>query len=167
MRLLTRTILLPLSAIALSLPASALAARLHIRPGGYAQTASEVDVKNGTEEYSNGAVNIEVAKSGRTIKRIGVACNTGVAPMDGLPAHDEVTILVTHPLAIGSTGAFSFSGPVTLTPEDTQSELTITTTYTVKGRFQNGRIAVTGTDSSPICEPTTVTRFRLRFDPAA
>ena len=111
-------------------------------------------------------MDIKVAKNGRTITFIGVACNTGVTPTGGLPAHDELTILMPHHLAISSSGAFSFSGPVTLTPEDTQSEITVTSTYTIKGRFQNGRIAVTGTDSSPLCEPTTVTHFRLHFDPA-
>lgn len=152
--------------MALALPAAAQA-RLHIRPGGYGENASEVTFKSSTEEYSNGAVNINVAKNGRTITRIGVACYTGATPTAGLPAYDEVTIIVPRHLAISSSGAFSFSGPVTLTPEETQSELTVTTTYTIKGRFQNGKIAATGTDSSPICQPTTVTHFRLHFDPDA
>lgn len=158
--------LLFLLATALSLPAAAQA-RLHIRPGGYGENASEVTFKSSTEQYSNGAVNVLVAKNGKTITRVGLACYTGTAPTAGLPANDEVTILLTRHLPISSSGAFSFSGPVTLTPEDTQSELTVTTTYTIKGHFQNGKIAATGTDSSPICQPTTVTHFRLHFDPGA
>jgi hypothetical protein len=40
-------------------------------------------------------------------------------------------------------------------------------TFTIKGRFQKGKIAVTGTNSSPLCRVGTVTHFRLRYDPGA
>jgi hypothetical protein len=159
--------LAPAAAQARLAPPSASAARLHIRAGGYAQKASEVDKKEGQFEYSNGAVDLEVGRGGRTITRVGVACNIGPEPKEGLEGYDEVTILVPKHIPISASGAFSFSGPITLTPEDTQSEESLTTTYTIKGRFQNGRIAVTGTDSSPLCRPTTVTHFRLHYDPLA
>ena len=149
-----------------SLPAR-VASSVHVRAGGYAQKASEVDKKEGSFEYSNGAVNLKVARGGRAVTFAGVACNTGPAPADGLPALDEVTIRVTKKLPISSSGSFSFSGPVTLGPEETQTETSFSTTYTIKGRFQNGRIAVTGTDSSPICRPGTVTHFKLIYDPSA
>jgi hypothetical protein len=141
-------------------------ARVHVRAGGYAQKASEVDKKEGQFEYSNGAVDLRVARGGKVITLAGVACNIGPEPREGLEGYDEVTIHVPKHMTISSSGAFSFSGPVTLTPEDTQSEESLTTTYTIKGRFQDGRIAVTGTDS-PLCRPGTVTRFRLKYDPSA
>jgi hypothetical protein len=149
-----------------SLPAR-VASALHIKAGGYAQKASEVDKKEGSFEYSNGAVDLKVAKGGRAVTFAGVACNTGPAPTGGLPALDEVTIKVPKKLPISRSGTFSYSGPVTLSPEDSQTEESFTTTYTIKGRFQRGHIAVTGTDSSPICRPGTVTSFKLIYDPAA
>jgi hypothetical protein len=133
-----------------------------VRAGGYAPRASETTF----EGYSNGGVNLIVGKSRKTITRGGVSCYTGPTPSGGLPANDEVTIRIPHPLAISHSGSFSFSGPVTLTPEDSQSEQSFTTTFTIKGRFQRGPIAVTGTDSSPICQPSTITHLRLRYDPA-
>lgn len=148
-------------------PRASTAAAVKVRAGGYAQKASEVDKKEGSFEYSNGAVNLQVAKGGRAVKLAGMACNTGPAPVEGLPSFDEVTIRVTKRLPIASNGSFSFSGPVTLTPEDTQTEQSYTTTFTIKGRFQKGKIAATGTDSSPLCRPGTVTHFKLIFDPAA
>jgi hypothetical protein len=151
-----------------SLPAPAQAAvALHVRAGGYAQNASEVDKKEGTFEYSNGAVDLEVANGGHALKLAGMACNTGPAPTGGLPSFDEVSIRVTRRIPISSSGAFSFSGPVTLGPEESQTEQSYTTTFTIKGRFQRGHIAATGTDSSPICRPGTVTSFKLVYDAGA
>jgi hypothetical protein len=148
-------------------PHASAAAGVKVRAGGYAQKASEVDKKEGSFEYSNGAVDIEVAKGGHVVKFAGMACNTGPTPIEGLPAYDEVTILAPKHLPISSSGSFSFSGPVTLTPEETQSEQSFTTTFTIKGRFQKGKIAATGTNSSPLCRAGTVTHFRLRYDPSA
>lgn len=136
------------------------AGSLHVRAGLYAPSASETT----KEDYSNGGVNLEVAKGGKKITEAGVSCYTGSAPTGGLPANDEVTIRVPHALAISSSGSFSFSGPVTLTPEDSQTESSFTTTFTIKGHFQSGKIAVVGSDSSPICQPQTLTRMRLRYD---
>jgi hypothetical protein len=143
------------------LAATAVAASaLRIRAGLYAPSASETTL----DGYSNGGVNIEVAKGGKTITEAGVACYTGSAPTGGLPANDEVTIRVPHPLTISRAGSFSFSGPVTLTPEDSQTESSFTTTFTINGHFQKGKIAVVGSDSSPICQPATLTHMRLHFD---
>jgi hypothetical protein len=148
-------------------PRASAAGGVKVRAGGYAQKASEVDKKEGSFEYSNGAVDIEVAKGGHIVKFAGMACNIGPTPIEGLPAYDEVTIIAPKHLPISASGSFSFSGPVTLTPEETQSEQSYTTTFTIKGRFQKGKIAVTGTNSSPLCRVGTVTHFRLRYDPSA
>jgi hypothetical protein len=136
------------------------ASKLHIRAGLYAPKASETT----REDYSNGGVNLEVAKGGKKITEAGVSCYTGSAPTGGLPANDEVTIRVPHALTISSSGSFSFSGPVTLTPEESQTESSFTTTFTLKGHFQSGKIAVVGSDSAPICQPQTITRLRLLYD---
>ena len=140
---------------------AALASRPHIRAGLYAPSASETTL----DHYSNGGVNIIVAKGSKKITLAGVSCYTGSAPTGGLPANDEVTIRAPHALSISSSGSFSFSGPVTLTPEDSQTESSFTTTFTIKGHFQGGKIAVVGTDSSPICQPQTLTRMRLHYAP--
>ena len=108
-----------------------------------------------------------MAKGGHFVKFAGLACNIGPEPIETLSSYDEVTIRLTKHLPISSSGSFSYSGPVTLTPEDTQSEQSYTTTFTIKGRFQKGKIAATGTDSSPLCRPGTVTHFRLVYDPGA
>ncbi|MHB8491215.1 MAG: hypothetical protein ACYDA6_03230 [Solirubrobacteraceae bacterium] len=134
--------------------------KLHIRAGTYAPRASETT----KEGYSNGGVDLIVAKGGKRITLAGLACYTGSTPSGGLPANDEVTIRAPHALAISRAGSFSFSGPVTLTPSDTQTERSFTTTFTISGHFQNGKIAVVGTDSSPVCEPGTITHMRLLFD---
>lgn len=156
-----------LALISLGLLPTAVEAKskLHIRPGGYAPKASETTGHAGPNfEYSNGAVDLKVARNGKTITFAGVSCNIGPEPKEGLEGYDEITILVPKHIPISSSGAFSWSGQVTLTPEETQSEETLTTTYAIKGHFQNGKIAVTGTDSSPLCEPTTVTHFKLVYD---
>jgi hypothetical protein len=163
MRARLLVLIVPIAACASSVAPAGATSTLHIRAGGYAQSASET-TKDG---YSNGGVDLIVSKNGRTITMAGVSCYTGSAPSGGLPAYDEVTIRVPHPLAISHAGSFSFSGPVTLTPEDTQSEQAVTTTYTIKGHFQNGKIAVLGTDSSPVCQPATLTHFRLKYDALA
>lgn len=150
--MMTPRLALAVAIVVCSLPAAhALAATLHVRAGEYAENASET-TRNG---YSNGGVDIVVVKGGKKITLAGVACYTGTTPPEGLPANDEVTIRAPRPLAISSTGSFSFSGPVTLTPEETQSETPFTTTFTIKGHFQNGKIAAVGTDSS--------THFKLRL----
>ena len=120
--------------------------------------------------YSNGAIDRQVASGGRKIVfPSGVACNTGKTPPSGVPAEDEVSIHLPKPLAIEGDNSFSFSGPVTLSAEDAQAESPIPTTYTIKGRFVKvggGHYKAVGTDSSPLCQPSTDKRFTLEFDPA-
>jgi hypothetical protein len=160
MRSLLLTYVLVIGVLGASVGDAVASGALHIRAGLYAPSASETTLDN----YSNGGVDLEVAKGGKKITEAGVSCYTGSAPTGGLPANDEVTIRVPHPLTISPAGSFAFSGPVTLTPEESQTESTFTTTFTIKGHFQNGKIAVVGSDSSPICQPATLTRMRLHFD---
>ena len=131
--------------------------------GLYAPKAS------GNLPYSNGAVNLNVGSGGRKIKfPSGVACYTGATPPAGVPANDEVSIHIPGTLMIAAGGKFSFSGPVTLTPEEAQSEEPISTTYKIAGRFVKGKHGVykaVGTDSSPICQPSTPKRFTIAYVP--
>lgn len=120
--------------------------------------------------YSNGGVDLQVGSGGRKIvPRSGVACYTGSDPAAGLPAYDEVQITIPRALPVKADKSFSFSGPVTLTPEEAGTEEPVTTTYTIKGRFvglPHGGFKIVGTDSSPICQPSTEKHFTLTFDPA-
>jgi hypothetical protein len=124
---------------------------------------------NSSLPYSNGAVDLTVASAGRKVVfPSGVACYTGATPPAGVPAYDEVSIHIPRSLTIGGGGSFSFSGPVTLTPEEAQAESSIQTTYTIRGRFLKGRhgaYEAVGTDSSPICQASTPQRFVSSFVP--
>lgn len=119
--------------------------------------------------YSNGGVDLQVASGGRKIVfPSGVSCYTGATPPAGVPANDEVSIHIPKPLTIGGGNSFSFTGPVSLSAEEAQAESAITTTYTIKGRFvqgKHGAYKAVGTDSSPICQPSTEKHFTLEFDP--
>ncbi len=120
--------------------------------------------------YSNGAVDLQVASGGRKIVfPSGVACYTGKTPPAGVPAEDEVSIHLPKPVTIERHNSFFFSGRVTLTAEDAQAESPIPTTYKIQGRFvkgAHGTWKALGTDSSPICQPSTEKHFTLEFDPA-
>jgi hypothetical protein len=146
------------------LPVAAVAAKTGAgKPpdGLYATSAKTTIVGAG---YSNGGVDLTVTSGGRKIKASdsGVACYTGAAPPPGVPTYDEVTIHLPQSLTIGGGKKFSFSGPVTLTSEDAQAESSIQTTYEIRGSFvrgKHGTYKAVGTDSSPICQPSTLKHF--------
>jgi hypothetical protein len=145
----------------LLVPASGLAAASRIPDGPYAESAT---VTVSPEGYSNGGVDLTVIDGGRKLEgaESGVSCYTGSNPPAGVPTYDEVSIHLPRNLTIGAGGLFSFSGPVTLSPEEAQSESPIQTTYTLKGRFAKGKhgsYKALGTDSSPICQPSTLKHF--------
>jgi hypothetical protein len=100
----------------------------------------------------------------------GVACTVSAA----LTAQDPneftsitvISIFLPRNLPISANGTFSFSGNVTLTPEDTQTSMSFVEPITLTGHFKLGTVkafhgvAVTGTFSSPaICEPQTPTTY--------
>lgn len=136
----------------------------------YAEKAALVD----TGDHSNGAIGLVVIDGGTKLRGgpvagSGVACYTGANPPEGLPSNTVIVVRVPHDLPISADGSFSFSGPVTLklTPEETgYEEVTFKTTYTIKGRFKPGKhgtYTASGTDSSPVCQPGTVTKFQAGF----
>jgi hypothetical protein len=136
----------------------------------YAEKAALVD----KGDYSNGAIGLVTIDGGTKLQGgpvdgSGVACYTGANPPEGVPANTVIEVRVPHDLPISGNGSFSFSGPVTLnlTPEQTgYEEATFKTTYTIKGRFKPGKhgtYTASGTDSSPVCQPGTVTKFQATF----
>ncbi|MBS1861387.1 MAG: hypothetical protein JSS68_06700 [Actinobacteria bacterium] len=161
-RTLALTLFLALGLTA-ALASQSVAAGNRSTDGLYAPKAS------GNLPYSNGAVNLEVASGGgKIVFPSGVACYTGSTPPVGVPSYDEVSIHIPRTLTIAVGGSFSFSGPVTLSAEEARSEAPIQTTYTIKGRFRKGRdgaYEAIGTDSSPICQPSTQKSFTLPFVP--
>jgi hypothetical protein len=140
--------------------------------GLYAEAASRTIGPHGE---SNGGVDLVVTHGGTKLEGglpgTGMSCSTGAEPPAGIPSYDELTIKLPRDLPISADGSFSFSGPVTLGPEQTQEEeLTIHTTYRISGRFKAGRHGTwtaTGTDYSPVCQPTTLKKFTASYDPGA
>ena len=152
--------------LTLLLVATTTAAGRRVPDGSYAESAAAVD----TAGYSNGGVDLYVIKDGQQLEGsfTGVGCYTGTHPPAGVPADDEVKIHLPRNLTIAADGSFSYSGPVTLGPEETQEEgLTLKTTYMIKGRFKAGKhgsYTAIGTESSPICQPSTLKKFTAEFD---
>lgn len=151
--------------IALLPVAAAVAGTTGIPDGVYGAKATTTTSPEG---YSNGGVDLTVIDGGKKLKgtESGVACYTGANPPAGVPAYDEVTIHLPKNLTLSASKTFSFSGPVTLTPEEAQAESSIRTTYTLSGRFvkgKHGTYKAVGTDSSPICQPSTLTHFTVSF----
>lgn len=163
--LLVRAAAAPVAVALVVVLAPAGLAAVHVTDGLYAPKASTAT------PYSNGAVDLVVTGSGRTVAaRSGVACYTGATPPAGVPSNDEVTIHVPRALTISARGAFAFSGPVTLTPQDAQSAQAIKTTFTLRGSFvagKNGKPLASGTVSSPICQSSTPKHFASPFVGAA
>jgi hypothetical protein len=119
-------------------------------------------------------VGLFVADNGRVLvgglKGSGAACT--VAPL--LEAQDSaeftpdtvISIHIPRNLPISANGSFSFSGDVTLTPEETQTSMTFTEPLTLTGTFTrskvvaNKTIAVRGRFLAPdICESATPTTY--------
>jgi hypothetical protein len=119
-------------------------------------------------------VGLFVADNGRLLvgglKGSGAACT--VAP--SLEAQDQneftpdtvISIHIPKNLPISANGSFSFSGDVTLTPEETQTSMSFTEPISISGTFTHAKvvanktIAVRGHFSAPdICESATPTTY--------
>jgi hypothetical protein len=106
------------------------------------------------------AVNVTVVGGGSRAKYVGLSCTSGLVP--------DATIVVMVPGGLKITGrSFSYSGTVTLTPAETLSGVSATSTVSIKGRFAVGKIklssgiALSGTVSVSACASTTPTTFAL------
>src|ERR1039458_1406312 len=117
----TRTVL---SGVALMTLVSAAAAKaaptLQIHGGVYAAKETLV------EQNKSAAVNAIVVDHGRRVRNVGVACNSGPAPGQGIMSDTTLTVHIPGSLTITHSGSFSYSGTVTLTSEDTQSGVSAT-----------------------------------------
>jgi hypothetical protein len=81
-----------------------------------------------------------------------------------------IQIKLATSIPISPNGSFSFSGNVTLSPEQTQTTMTFSQPITLKGRFYRGTViakrttAVTGALSAPsICETATPVHFSTKW----
>jgi hypothetical protein len=148
---------------------------------GSAQAASTLTVHGGlygpkealVEAHKTAAVNVIVIDHGKKLKDVGVSCSSGPEPAQGLRREVGLTVRAPGTVAITRSGTFSYSGQVTLIPEDTQSEVGATSSFSIKGKFTRGKIkmgktiALTGTVSASICAPTSIPQFSLVWDTAS
>jgi hypothetical protein len=142
---------------------------------GLAEAAGTLTVHNGlygaketlVDAHRSAAVNVIAFDHGKKLKGVGVACSSGPEPGQGIPRETTLTLHVPGTLTITHNGTFSYSGEITLTPEDTQSEAGAKSTMTIKGTFARGTVklrkttALTGTVSASVCASTTPARFSL------
>jgi hypothetical protein len=148
---------------------------------GTAQATTTLTVHGGfygpkealVEAHKSAAVNVIVIDHGKKLKDVGVSCSSGPEPGQGLRPEVGLTVRVPGTVAITRSGTFSYSGQVTLIPEETQSEVGATTSLSIKGKFARGKIkldktiALTGTVSASICASTTTPQFSLVWDSAS
>ena len=142
---------------------------------GLAQAAGKLTIHNGlygaketlVNAHKSAAVNVIAFDHGKKVKAVGIACSSGPEPGQGIRRETTLTPHVPGTLAIKPNGTFSYSGEITLPPEDTQSEVSAKSTFTIKGTFVRGTVkldkttALTGTVSASICASTTPARFSL------
>jgi hypothetical protein len=102
----------------------------------------------------------------------GASCFASAALVaEGIQSTSGITFQFPHSIAISPSGAFSATETVTMTPEETQSTVGASGTFTISGHFIKGKIvsyrtnAVVGSFNAPsICAPTTPKRLLLQWD---
>jgi hypothetical protein len=155
-----------LTALALSATAQA-ASPPSVHVGVYA--AKETTV----EAHTSSAVDVIVVDRGKRAKDVGVACSSGPSPAQGIRPETTLTVHVPGTLAISRSGSLSYSGVVTLDPEDTQSEVSATSSVSLKAHFTPGKIvkdktiALKGTFAASVCAASTPASFSLIWDTAS
>jgi hypothetical protein len=118
--------------------------------------------------HKSAAVNVIVVDHSQRIIDAGVACNSPKNPIEGLDPDTTLVVRLPHALTITRGGSFSFSGQVTLTPEETQSGISAKSQVSMRGKFvlnktivRNKTIALTGTISASVCSPSTPKTYSL------
>jgi hypothetical protein len=125
------------------------------------------------EAHKSAAVNVIVIDHGKKMKDVGLACSSGPTPSQGIMGETTLTMHVPGTVAITHAGTFSYSGTLTLTPEDTQSGASATTSFSIKGKFARGKIkldkttALTGTVTASVCGTATAQPFSLIWSTAS
>jgi hypothetical protein len=136
--------------------------------GFYAPSLAQV--KAGT----SATVNLNVIDHGKKVDNIGAQCDTPAnATEQGLAPGTQIVVEETGALPVKGR-AFSFTGTVTLGPDETGNGSTVTSSLTVNGRFKAAKYvlhktpAVSGTITAGLCDPaTTVTSYTLQWSSKA
>ncbi len=154
--------------------------------GAFAQTvagAAGTPVHDGlyeTAQTSSAQYQINLVVGGNGTRVLGGVRGSGVscAPSTSLISQDPsalntgsiIYIKLPRALAISPSGAFTFSGNVTLTPADTDTSMSFTLPITWSGHFIKGKIvlgksvAVIGSFAAPaICSSGTPTHFSTKW----
>jgi hypothetical protein len=144
--------------------------------------ASSVSTRNGgyVEASRNPSTVVEfvVGDHGSRITEAGITCAPNAALVaQGAPTGAEQFVPIPQPLPgrISSGGSFSYSAMVTLTPDDTQSAVSVSSQVVLTIHFLhltkvivNKTIAATGTVFVPsVCPGTSPLHFPLKWDPSA
>ena len=122
-------------------------------------------VKSGT----SATVNLNVIDHGKKVDDIAVQCDTPANTTEqGLPSGQQIVVVETGTVPIKGR-RFSFSGTVTLGPDETGNGSTVTSTLTANGKFKSVKyvlrktVAASGTITAGLCDPTTVSAFTLQW----
>jgi hypothetical protein len=139
-----------------------------VRDGGYVMVAGG----NPTN-----AVEFVVGDNGTRVTEDGAACVPNAALVaQGVTSIAQQDIPVPQPLPgrISPGGSISYSATLTLTPNDTQSSVSVTTPFKLTLHFlrpkvliANKTIAAVGTVWAPNVCAFNVLRFKLKWDPSA
>jgi hypothetical protein len=143
---------------------------------------SSIPIRNGGYVEGPGTPNIVVefvvGDHGTRVTEDGITC----APNASLVAQGATTgaqqlVPIPNPLPgrISAGGAVNYSASLTLTPDDTQSSVSVTTNVVLTIHFLHlskivarKTVAATGTVWVPsVCPGTAPTHFRLYWDPSA
>jgi hypothetical protein len=118
---------------------------------------------------TSATVNLNVIAHGKKVDDIGLQCETpSTTSVQGLAPASQIVVEETAPLPI-KAHKFSFSGTVTLGPNETGDGSTVSGSLTIKGKFKGGRYvlgktaALSGTVTSPLCDPSTLTAYTLQW----
>jgi hypothetical protein len=148
-------------------PTSAIAAANAIRDGGYVDSGRP-----------NIVVEFVVGDHGTRVTEDGITCSPNASLIaQGASAGAEQFVPIPQPLPgrISAGGSITYSASLTLTPDDTQSSVSVTTNVVLTIHFRklakavvNKTVLATGTVWVPsVCPGTGPTHFQLRWDPSA
>ena len=143
------------------------AASYPIRNGGYVDSGRP-----------NVVVEFVVGDHGTRVTEDGITCSPNASLIaQGATAGAEQFVPIPQPLPgrISAGGSITYSASLTLTPDDTQSSVSVTTNVVLTIHFlslakavPNKTVAATGTVWVPsVCPGTSPTHFQLRWDPSA
>lgn len=147
---------------------SAFASPTTIRNGGYVEASA----------HPNVVVEFVVGDHGLRVTEDGITCAPNSSLIaQGAPEGAEQFVPIPQPLPgrISPGGTITYSASVTLTGDDTQSAVSVTTQVVLTIHFlslpkvvANKTIAATGTVFVPsVCPGISPTHFQLKWDPSA